>query len=393
MLRNASAVAALLALAAAIPAQFTYDFNALSGSDLHPYVPLDLQDGWRAQTFSAANGCGVTATMSHDSTPCLRFQEVGPGYGCDASRINDANWFYPPFLGSERNASFQADVQVGYWGGSFGLAHDTNLDGVIRGAQPGERGVRFNVGTQANVQLKLIAADQTSVTVPLANAGSIAGGNWLRIRVIMDLGAQSGAGLGYVEARNLTAGATAFSPVPGLQGVPLGLNPAAADATNPALWDAMWLHFEGATYSLDNIEVGRAGYGWPFGAGCGGANGPVSLMVQGPVVAGGSIALVSGNHGPLLPGLTLFGLRDSSYAGAPLPLSLDPLLGTSGCFLFTSIDASMLAFTTSAAPATLSQALTLPAYWSGLRLFAQQVCLEPVPGGMSWSNGLLLQLQ
>ena len=81
-------------------AQSVYDFNSLNGTDTHPYTLLDAQDGWSEQTFNARNRCGVTATLSHDGTQSLRFQEVGPGFGCDASRINDANWSYPTVTGN-----------------------------------------------------------------------------------------------------------------------------------------------------------------------------------------------------------------------------------------------------------------------------------------------------
>jgi len=246
-----------MVLAPAAAAQLvTYDFNNLNGSDVHPFTLLDAQDGWSEETFNASNRCGVTATLSHDATKSLRFQEVGPGFGCDASRINDASFGFPSYLGTETNAYFQADMQVGYWGGSFGLGYDTDLDGRIRGYQPGELGVRFSVGTHANIQLQLIAADGTSVSAPLSSLGSVSGGDWLRIGITMDLTAANGSGLGAVEVQNITGGATTLTPVPGLQAVPLGLDQTAGNATNPIAWNAVWLHFEGATYGLDNIQIG-----------------------------------------------------------------------------------------------------------------------------------------
>lgn len=246
---------AFLLVSAATAQVATYDFNGLNGSDAYPFTLLDGQDGWSEETFNAPNRCGVTATMSHDGTQSLRFQEVGPGFGCDASRINDASYAFTPFVGAETAAYFEADMQVGFWGGSFGLAYDTNLDGIIRGYQPGELGVRFAVGTHANVQLRLIAADGTVTTAPLSSIG-VAGGDWLRVGVTMDLTANGGVGLGSVEVQNITAGATTMTPVAALQSVPLALDQTAADASNPIAWNAVWLHFEGATYGLDNIGVG-----------------------------------------------------------------------------------------------------------------------------------------
>ena len=170
-------------VAPAAMAQFVYDFNHLNGSDPHPFTPLHGQDSWSEQAYNSAQRCGVTATLSHDGTPALRFQEVGPGTGSDAARINDAGWRYAPFLGNERNAFFEADMRLGYWGGQFGLAYDANGTGQIRGSEAGEVGVRFVFGSQANVQLRVIAADGTAQSVSLASIG-IGGGSWVRVRVV-----------------------------------------------------------------------------------------------------------------------------------------------------------------------------------------------------------------
>ncbi|MCA8976068.1 MAG: hypothetical protein KDC98_15200 [Planctomycetes bacterium] len=381
-----------LLLAPAISAQFVYDFNQLNGSDTHPFTLLDGQDNWSEQTFNAPNRCGVTATLSHDGTHSLQFQEVGPSYGCDASRINDANWFYPPFTGGEVSASFQVDMRVGYWGGTFGLAHDTNGDTTIRGIQTGELGVRFYVGTQANAQLRLYAADQTFVRVPLANAGSIAGGNWIRVRVVMDLTAGGGTGLGSVFVQNLTRGDAGFTAVTGLQDIPLALDLLAADATNPLLWDAVWLHFEGATYGLDNIDVGHAGFAAPLGMACNGAAGPATLVANGPLQIGTAITFESGNHASGVLGATMFGFGTGSYNGLPLPILIDPLLGTSGCSLYIDIAASVISLTSAVTPATLTASINVPAAWTGFGFYVQQACFEGVPGGLSASNALRVQL-
>ncbi|MCR9247431.1 MAG: hypothetical protein NXI31_20565 [bacterium] len=381
-----------LLLASGASAQFVYDFNRLAGSNQHPYTLLDGQDNWSEQTFNAANRCGVTASLSHDGTPALRFQESGPGYGCDASRINDTSWLYPPFSGNERNASFQVDMRVGFWGGSFGLAHDTNGDTIVRGNQAGELGVRFTLGTQSNVQLRLYAADQTFVRVPLGGLG-IGGGNWIRVRVVMDLAAGGGVGAGSVFVQNLTTGAPGFTAVPGLQDVPLALDPTATDATNPSLWDAVWLHFEGATYELDNIDIGRAGYAVPFGTACSGVSGPSELVANGPIQTGTTLVLESGNHAANSLGVTIFGFDTTTYSGNALPLLLDPLFGTSGCSLYTDVVVASYGVTTAATPATLAANIAIPGgNWTGTAFFTQQACFEPVPGNMSFTNGLRVRL-
>ena len=378
-----------LLLASTVSAQFVYTFDNLNGSDTHPYTLLDGQDSWSEQTFNAANRCGVTATLSHDGTPCLRFQEVGPGYGCDASRVNDGAWLYAPFAGAETSAMFECDIQVGYWGGTFGLAHDTNGDGVVRGNQPGERGVRFSIGTQGNQQLRLYRGDQSFVQANLASAGGVSGGDWVRVRVIMDLTANAGSGAGSLFLQNLSQGATSFTAVPGLQDVDLALDQAAADATNPLLWDAMWLHFEGATYCLDNIQVGWAGSAVPFGAGCSGASGPVELQAVGPFTIGTAIDFVSDNHAPNSLGIAVFGFSDTAWGGLALPLSVDAVLGTAGCTLYTDPAVSLPQVTSGAAPATMTTSFAISTgALTGFECFVQHVCLEPVQGDLSFSNGL-----
>ncbi|MCB9892428.1 MAG: hypothetical protein H6833_12315 [Planctomycetes bacterium] len=107
----------LLTLASQAAAQSVYDFENLSGSDPRPFTLLHGQDNWNEQTFNATNRAGVTATLSHDGSQCVRFEEAGASVATHASRINDANWSIPQSLGTEAAYTFQADMQVGYWGG------------------------------------------------------------------------------------------------------------------------------------------------------------------------------------------------------------------------------------------------------------------------------------
>ena len=389
MLRSLVPVVAVLAAPAldSLCAQSVYDFNVLNGSDTHPYTLLDGQDNWSEETFNARNRCGVTATLSHDGTPSLRFQEVGPGYGCDASRINNASWSFPAFTGSETAAWFEADMLVGFWGGSFGLAHDVDLDGRIRGSQPGERGVRFTIGTQANVQLRLHAADGTFVRAPLAPLG-ISGGNWVRIRVLMDF---TDGGRGSLQVRNISAGATSWTVVPELTGVPLGLDPTATDAKNPTLWDAMWLHFEGATYGMDNVAIGSGGLAWavPYGTGCGAT--PLGLRsgnapVLGQTASAETFDMPSNAQG----GILLFGLVDV-VPGFDLGA-----IGMPGCEL-RLVSATSLAFAVGSSTATHPVPLPNDPALAGGSIFLQSAVIAPGENalGVIASNGLrwVLDLQ
>lgn len=372
-----------LALSASAFAQ-TYDFENLIGSDIAPFVLLDGQDNWSEQTFNAARRCGVTATLSHDGTKSIQFQEVGPGYGCDASRINDAAWSFGPFLGTETRAFFQVDMRAGFWGGIFGPAHDTNQNGAVRGSEAGERGVRVSLGTNANQQLRLIAADNSVTTAPLASLGSVVNGStWLRIRVVMDLAANAGAGLGYVFTQNLTAGETWFTAVGALQGIPLALDPTAADASNPTRWDAMFLHFEGATYAMDNIRFGTtSAFFGAYEAGCGAP--PLVLAGRALPVVGASADVYVTN----LPTGALGGVLMVGLAGIDPGLDLSPA-GLTGCRLAVAPAASG---DLTLGSATASFALSIPASPAliGASVFLQSAVVAPGvnPASVLTSNGL-----
>jgi hypothetical protein len=88
-----------------------------------------------------------------------------------------------------------------------------------------------------------------------------------------------------------------------------------------------------------------------------------------------------------------FSYAPQQYLGANLPALLDPLFGTSNCTLYTSIDGSIALVSGAIAPAQMQFGFGIPAGASGARLNMQHVCLEAVPGGMSWSNAVSVQIQ
>jgi hypothetical protein len=239
----------------------SYDFNSLTGSHISPFFNLDGQDNWTSIGFIFNTPkpewyVGVTDTLGFDGTQALRFQRVGAGYGADASRLNDANFSIPNFRG-HKGGFFQADFGIGYWGNEFALAYDANSDGVVLKTDASEIGPRLLVGSEVNRQIKVISADGSTTTAPLSNANGAVSGDWLRLRLLMDFTANDGQGSGSVYYQNLNKGDTTLQPLAGLQDINLKLNLQAADGSNPALWNAMWLHMEGATNQLDNIVVAR----------------------------------------------------------------------------------------------------------------------------------------
>lgn len=129
-----------------------------------------------------------------------------------------------------------------------------------------------------------------------------------------------------------------------------------------------------------------------FGSACNGVFGPTTLTVTGTAAPLGTLTFDSGGHAPVALGFLVLGLSNQSAGALPLPANLDQLLGTQGCTLYTSLDATLLAFATPATPANLVHTLGIPPFGAGLRLYAQQVCLEPVAGGMSWSDAAIVQI-
>lgn len=148
----------------------------------------------------------------------------------------------------------------------------------------------------------------------------------------------------------------------------------------------------GSNLDLRGAES-RAGMTAPFGAGCAGSFGTSSLTVTGTLAPGNTLTTTSDNHQPSSLGVLVLGLSRTTFGATPLPLDLDPLLGTSGCALRVSIDATLPGTTSiPPGPAMLSIPLPLPRTLSCPRLFVQHAALETVPGGSSWTNGVALRL-
>ncbi len=141
------------------------------------------------------------------------------------------------------------------------------------------------------------------------------------------------------------------------------------------------------------VGGGASGYGRAFGTACNGAFGPTTLVGSGAFRAGTPVTLASTNHSAGALGALILGLDAQSYLGIPLPFGLDPALGTSGCTLYTSADALFPGVASATGPATLSFGFVLPPLFAGGRFYAQHVALEPVAGGLSFSNGVAFRIR
>jgi hypothetical protein len=209
---------------------------------------------------------------------------------------------------------------------------------------------------------RLIRVDGGGTVTNVAPPGSVPGPNALDVDENGDL--VTGGGTGQVYR------------VPRAGGAPVFL----ASNTSPA-------------NAVNGLAVaGGGGHGLPFGQGCSGAAGVVSLTATGPFRVGATVTTTSTNHAPNALGVLILGLSRESHLGSPLPVLLDPLLGTAACFLHVSIDATVVGFSSGGSPATLAFAFPLTPPFAGQRFHAQHACFEPVPGFLSWSNGLLFRV-
>lgn len=123
-----------------------------------------------------------------------------------------------------------------------------------------------------------------------------------------------------------------------------------------------------------------------YGQSCPGANGHPFINLAGPFAGGQPMVVDSTQHTPGTVGLQLIGASEDSYAGLPLPLSLDPLLGTSNCFLNTSAEVTQVGFADSFG--TMAVSFPMPVALTFLQVYVQHVTFEAVPGGLSFSQGL-----
>jgi len=105
-----------------------------------------------------------------------------------------------------------------------------------------------------------------------------------------------------------------------------------------------------------------------------------------PFGNGQPLVVKSRVHQPNCFGVQILGFSETVHAGQPLPIALDPLLGTSGCSLHVSIDLTMLAFADAAGQMTVTT--QLPPAVAFLQLYVQHAAFENAPGGMTWTSGL-----
>jgi len=136
-----------------------------------------------------------------------------------------------------------------------------------------------------------------------------------------------------------------------------------------------------------------ASFAMPFGSGCVVGNGPLTLRAIGTLAPGQTVTVASTNHLPQTMHAFAMGLSRTSWNGQPLPLLLDPLTGSVGCRLYTSLEVTQLHFGSGFPTTTMSLPFALPTWIGAVDLHVQHFDLNQPWNPPGSSNGLLLHIR
>jgi len=225
----------LIKLAANSQTSVTYDFESLTlGSSIHG------QDNWIVESsFSSENNGNIcppaagteiqpniiSSTSSGSYTGSQALTGIGKG-GQHAfnSRVNDGNWSTPDFTAAT-GIVMEADWQGNWWGKSFRVGYDSNADGDFSSSCTTVDGNEVSFG---------FSTSQGNLRLHGANGDIIATGTrpteWCRIRLCIDVLANSGAGSGSLFY--LDHASNGIWVAHSIANVNMGLNTGATDQTN-----------------------------------------------------------------------------------------------------------------------------------------------------------------
>ncbi len=235
----------LLAGALAADAADVYTFESLGNNAF-----IDGQNGWldhpnqgQAITVLDASGNG-TKVVRHDNTGI--FDEIAL-----LTRINDANFNFLPFDGSETNAVIQFEA-TGEHVALLALGRDLDGDGLLD-ADNGETGPVFGLSDR---NFLIQEANSGTIHQDNLNQGGgdgNSGNHWYCMQLRMDFTANEGDGSGTLYFINLNLNETVFHSVDGMRNHPLGLKRLAAGAA-PARWNAIHLRLLSNGNSVPSID-------------------------------------------------------------------------------------------------------------------------------------------
>lgn len=231
----------------------TYDNENLSAGNLNG------QDGWITKGWINDTPDGYTSEVGtvQNGSSGITFSLGGSGVGTSGSRLEDGNWEMPDNNACDESAFFEFEANISLFGVLVGPGFDKDSDGTIdifRGNNQ-ETPVYFwlSAASSPTWGLKLVPSGgyYAATTVPVSVIGGL--GDHVKIKVVIDYQANSGAGSASAFYQNLTNGDTVYQPINGLQDIALTLDFNATDHNNPSLWNGVTYHFEGAGNELDNF--------------------------------------------------------------------------------------------------------------------------------------------
>lgn len=241
------AALALLCLASPALAQSTYDFESLS------FEESDLigQDGW---VSTVGNNPGLFIQQGVGSNDSIVI-DMPFGFTGIAGRLFDGTFGRPPLTGSETSIRFEIDVRADWTAGfnafaGFAPWADLVSDSLV--AYPAEIGPLFGFTHNAGVDVPnfyLGSSASGSTYAVAATPISVDKGDWLRIRLWMNLAANGGNGVGELQYRNLTDNDIHFRPT-GISNFDLGL----LAGPTPSAWNGVVVRLDNSV-QLDNVTV------------------------------------------------------------------------------------------------------------------------------------------
>lgn len=267
-------------------------------------------------------------------------------------------------------------------------------------AEVGELVALANSTTGALFGIRNVGATQELVRIDPATGGVVVlapTGPGLVALALTSAGMRAWSATAGLLQISTTSGITT-DPFPGLGG-PAGVQYLVNDlATNQTYAGGTTLHrvdlltggtslattFSGAPDLRGVVSTGSRTQS--YGQACAATQGLPNCFSPSSFGAGQVFSARSGNHATGAAGFQIVGFSQAVHAGQALPLRLDGLLGTQNCFLRASADFTIFATTNQSG--NLFVTMNLPPAIAFVQFYVQHAVLEPVPGGVSFSNGL-----
>ncbi len=340
--------------------------------------------GWNGRLHAIDGATGAAEPIAQGPFGANDLTRDGQGQVWSTARLGSTFSFFltrvDPVAGNVTFAWPSLDVRgLAPAGGSVLWALETLTHGAPA------RLHRIDVATGAHVLVGSLG--QTAIQSLAVAQGTLYGWHWVHGLMVVDM--QNGLASDPYPATAAGLVVQWLVPLPGgdlLGGTATSLyriDPATGVATLQAALPP-GLDLRGATL---------APFAAPYGNGCDIGKGPLTLRAAGEASPGQVVTLQSTGHLPgTLRGIGLGFSRDV-FQGRPLPLLLDPLLGTSGCHLYASLDLSEILLGASFPTGTMSIPLRIPPGLGTTDVYVQHFdfALPWNPPGAS--NGLHLHIR